>query len=70
MLKRRSSRCGATSRTAQTRNAACRQTESAPKNPKRDEAPAQVRTSNQPEWPAPLNEEELRALETGWRFVE
>ncbi|ACS41523.1 conserved hypothetical protein [Methylorubrum extorquens AM1] len=29
-----------------------------------------MRTSNQPEWPAPLNEEELRALETGWRFVE
>ncbi|WP_462121199.1 hypothetical protein [Methylorubrum thiocyanatum] len=41
-----------------------------PTHPTPDEAPAQVRTSNQPEWPAPLNEEELRALEAGWRFVE
>ncbi|CAX21986.1 protein of unknown function [Methylorubrum extorquens DM4] len=70
MLKQRSSRCGAASRTARTRNVARRLSQSAPTHATPDEAPAQVRTSNQPEWPAPLNEEELRALEAGWRFVE
>jgi len=70
MLKRRSSRCNAAGRTARTHNVARRPTQSAPTHPEPDEAPAQLRTSNRPEWPGPLNEEELRALEAGWRFVE
>ncbi|MBE7196524.1 MAG: hypothetical protein INR70_01800 [Parafilimonas terrae] len=37
---------------------------------KHGEPPAQVRAPNRPEWPDPLNDEELRALEAGWGFVE
>jgi len=70
MLKRGSSRCGATGRTARTRNVVRRPTRSAPTKPKPDEASDQERASNRPEWPDPLNDEELRALEAGWRFVE
>ena len=70
MLKRGSSRCGAAGRTARTRNVVRRPTRSAPTKPKPDEAPDQERASNRPDWPDPLNDEELRALEAGWRFVE
>lgn len=70
MLKQKSSRFGKAGRTARTRNVARRPAHSAPTHPKPDEAPARVAASNRPEWPDPLNEEELRALEAGWRFVE
>lgn len=38
--------------------------------PETAEAPDQVRAPNRMDWAGPLNEEELRALEAGWGFVE
>lgn len=70
MLKRGSSRCGAAGRSARTRNVVRRPTRSAPTKVKPGEAPDQKRASNRPDWPAPLNDEELRALEAGWHFLE
>lgn len=70
MPRREPLRSGAADRTVQTRNPARRPTRSAPTKPEAGEVPAQVRAPNRPEWSDPLNEEELRALEAGWGFVE
>ena len=70
MLKRNPSQSGAGARTARTQHPAQRHNLSQPAKPQTRQVQAEVRTPNRPEWPDPLNEEELRALETGWGFVE
>ncbi len=69
MPKRRSSRCNA-ARVARTRNLARRSSRAASARPKPDEASDQARAPNTMEWPDPLNDAELRALEAGWGFIE
>ncbi len=70
MPRREPLRRGAASRAARTRRPVRRPSECAPAKPEAAEVPAQVRAPNRLEWPDPLNEEELRALEAGWGFVE
>lgn len=70
MRKRTAVRSGAAGRVAPTRTPARRPARHGSAPPVSGEAPAQVRAPNRPEWPDPLNEEELRALEAGWGFVE
>ncbi|GJE04472.1 hypothetical protein GMJLKIPL_6436 [Methylobacterium isbiliense] len=70
MLKRKPSRSGAVGRGARARKPARRQGRPGPAKPETREVPAEVRAPNRPEWPDPLNEEELRALKAGWGFVE
>ena len=70
MPRREPLRRGGAGRVALRRNSARRPTRFAPAKPEAGEVPDQVRAPNRPEWPDPLNEEELRALEAGWSFVE
>lgn len=70
MPRREPCRGDAAGRAARTRQPARRYSRSNPAKPEVREVPAEVRAPNRPEWPDPLNEEELRALEVGWGFVE
>lgn len=70
MFRRGSSESGPTGRAARTRFPPRARSQSAPAKPGAGEVPPQVRAPNRPEWPGLLNEEELRALEAGWSFVE
>ncbi|GJE74311.1 hypothetical protein BGCPKDLD_0880 [Methylorubrum suomiense] len=70
MPRRKTTRRGAAGCVAQTRSPGRRPARSTPTTPEPREEPAQRRAPNRPEWADPLNEEELRALEAGWGFVE
>ena len=70
MRKRTPVRSGAAGRVARTRNPARRPPQPRPAPSKAGQPPPEVRAPNRPEWPDPLNEEDLRALEAGWGFVE
>lgn len=70
MRERVTNRSGAAGRPTRTRHPVTRPGRSGPATPVDREMPAEVRSPGRTEWPEPLTEEERRALEAGWGFVE
>ncbi|MDE4911426.1 hypothetical protein PQI07_12065 [Methylobacterium sp. 092160098-2] len=67
MRKRPTARSGTTTGPTRKREPPPR---GAPARPEAAEAVPPVRAPNAPDWANPLTEEERRALEAGWGFVE
>lgn len=69
MRQRRPSRIGTALNAARKRSSR-RPPSTATAQPEEGEVPPEVRAPNRIDSGDPLNEEELRALAAGWRFVE
>lgn len=67
MTRRRTTRIDAAARTARTHNLRWREVGPTRSRPGAQPAPA---PQEQPECPAPLSEEEINRLKSGWKFLE